>query len=242
MGKTAVITGGARGIGRATALRMAKDVDNIVIIYRSNGGAAEETCRAIENNGANAKAVRLDVADYDEVKEAMAEIIKGFGQIDVLINCAGITKDGLLAIMKESGFDDVVGVNLKGTYNTIRHCTPYFMKQKSGVIINVTSVAGIIGNAGQTNYSASKAGVIGLTKSVARELVSRGVRCNAVAPGFIETEMTASLGKSSEVLESIPMKRMGKAEEVAELISFLASDRAGYITGEVIRIDGGIAI
>ncbi|MDO4176044.1 MAG: 3-oxoacyl-[acyl-carrier-protein] reductase [Bacillota bacterium] len=242
MNKTAIITGGARGIGRAAAIKLAEDAENIVIIYRSNDEAAAATCEEIRAAGAEAKAVKLDVADFDAVKVAMEELKKEFGQIDVLVNCAGITKDGLLAMMKESGFDEVIGVNLKGTYNMIRHCTPYFMKQRKGSIINVTSVSGIIGNAGQTNYSASKAGVIGLTKAVAKELVSRGIRCNAVAPGFIETEMTAGIDENNEMINAIPMKRMGKPEEVAELISFLASDKAAYITGEIIRVDGGIAI
>lgn len=242
MNKTAVITGGARGIGRATAIRLAQDSDNIVIIYRSNDEAAESTCEEIRRAGAGAKAVKLDVADFDGVKAAVADIVKEFGGISVLVNCAGITKDGLLAMMKEEGFDDVIGANLKGTFNMIRHCTPYFMKQREGSIVNVTSVSGIIGNPGQANYSASKAGVIGLSKSVAKELVGRGIRCNCVAPGFIETEMTEGIGENNQLLKAIPMNRMGQAEEVAELIAFLASDKAGYITGEVIKIDGGIAI
>lgn len=242
MNKTAVVTGGARGIGRATAVRLAEDVGNVIIIYRSNDEAAESTCEEIRAAGAKAKAIKLDVSEYDAVKKAVDEIKKEFGSIDILVNCAGITKDGLLAMMREDGFDHVIGVNLKGTFNMIRHCTPVFMKQRYGSIVNVTSVSGITGNAGQTNYSASKAGVIGLTKSVAKELVSRGVRCNAVAPGFIETEMTAGIDENSEMLKAIPMKRMGKAEEIAELIAFLASEKAGYITGEVIRADGGIAI
>lgn len=242
MDKTAVVTGGARGIGRAAAIRLAEDVENIVVIYRSNDEAAESTCEEISAAGAKAKAIKLDVSDYEAVKETIDQIKKEFGRIDILVNCAGITKDGLMAMMKEQGFDDVIGVNLKGTFNMIRHCTPIFMKQKCGSIVNITSVAGIIGNAGQTNYSASKAGVIGLTKSVAKELVSRGIRCNAVAPGFIETEMTAGIDENSEIISAIPMKRMGKAEEIAELIAFLASEKSGYITGEVIRADGGIAI
>ena len=241
MAKTAVITGGASGIGKQTAIRLAQLAENIVVVDRNIDGA-EELIENLQKAGNGAKAISLDVTDFEAVKKAAAEIKKEFGSIDILVNCAGIRKDGLLAMMKEEAFDQVIDVNLKGTFNMVRHCAPIMMKQKSGSIINIASVAGTMGNAGQTNYSASKAGVIGITKSVARELVSRGVRCNAVAPGFVGTEMTAELADNEEVIASIPMKRMGKPEEVAELIAFLASDSSAYITGQVINIDGGMDI
>ena len=191
--------------------------------------------------GRQAIACRADVADFEGIKEAVSEIAKEFGRVDILVNCAGITRDGLIAMMKEENFDAVIGVNLKGTFNMIKHCMPYFIKQRSGKIVNVSSVSGIMGNAGQANYSASKAGVIGLTKSTAKELASRGVCCNAIAPGFIATDMTANLA-DNPLIAQIPMKRMGTAEEAANLIFFLSSPLSDYITGEVIKIDGGIAM
>ncbi len=241
-GKTAVVTGGGSGIGRATALKLAADGADIVIIHMDPEEKVAEVVSEIAALGVRVKEMRLDVSDFAAVKEALAKIIEEFGTIDILINCAGITKDGLIAMMKEENFDAVIGVNLKGTFNMIRHATPYFIKQKSGCIVNVSSVSGMIGNAGQANYSTSKAGVIGLTKSTAKELVARGVRCNAVAPGFVATDMTANLSKNNKLVDMIPMKRMGTAEEVADLIFFLASDKASYITGEIIRVDGGIAM
>ncbi len=241
MAKTAVITGGASGIGKQTAIRLAQMAENIVIVDMNIDNAGELT-EQLRQSGNNPKAVSLDVTDFDAVKQTANEIKKEFGSIDILVNCAGIRKDGLLAMMKEEAFDRVIAVNLKGTFNMIRHCAPIMMKQKSGSIINISSVAGTMGNAGQTNYSASKAGVIGITKSVARELVSRGVRCNAVAPGFVGTEMTAEFADNRDVLDTIPMKRMAEPSEVAELIAFLASDSSSYITGQVINIDGGMDI
>lgn len=241
-GKTAVVTGGGSGIGRATAIKLASDGANIVIIHMDPEEKVAEVLSEIEALGVKAKAIRMDVSDFNAVKETVDDIVKEFGTIDILINCAGITRDGLIAMMKEEGFDAVIGVNLKGTFNMIRHATPYFMKQKSGCIVNVSSVSGIIGNPGQANYSTSKAGVIGLTKSTAKELVGRGVRCNAVAPGFIATDMTANLSKNNKLVDMIPMKRMGTADEVADVIFFLASDAARYVTGEIIKVDGGIAM
>lgn len=241
-GKTAVVTGGGSGIGRATAIKLASDGANIVIIHMDPEDKVAEVLSEIEALGVKAKAIRMDVSDFNAVKETVDDIVKEFGTIDILINCAGITRDGLIAMMKEEGFDAVIGVNLKGTFNMIRHATPYFMKQKSGCIVNVSSVSGIIGNPGQANYSTSKAGVIGLTKSTAKELVGRGVRCNAVAPGFIATDMTANLSKNNKLVDMIPMKRMGTADEVADVIFFLASDAARYVTGEIIKVDGGIAM
>jgi len=241
-GKTAVVTGGGSGIGKATALKLAADGANIVIVHMDPEEKAAEVVSEIEAKGVKAKAIRMDVSDFEAVSGMITEIVEEFGSIDILINCAGITKDGLIARMKEDQFDAVISVNLKGTFNMIRHCTPVFMKQKSGAIVNVSSVSGIIGNPGQANYSTSKAGVIGLTKSTAKELVSRGVRCNAVAPGFIATDMTANLSKNNKLVDMIPMKRMGTADEVADLIFFLASDASSYITGEIIKVDGGVAI
>lgn len=241
-GKTAVVTGGGSGIGKATALKLAADGANIVIVHMDPQEKAAAVVSEIEALGVKAKAIRMDVSDFEAVSGMVSDIVEEFGTIDILINCAGITKDGLIARMKEDQFDAVIAVNLKGTFNMIRHCTPVFMKQKSGAIVNVSSVSGIIGNPGQANYSTSKAGVIGLTKSTAKELVSRGVRCNAVAPGFIATDMTANLSKNNKLVDMIPMKRMGTAEEVADLIFFLASDASSYITGEIIKVDGGVAI
>ena len=241
-GKTAVVTGGGSGIGRATALKLAADGADIVIVHMDPEEKAAQVVGEIEALGVKAKAIRMDVSDFEAVSGMVNDIVEEFGSIDILINCAGITKDGLIARMKEDQFDAVISVNLKGTFNMIRHCTPVFMKQKSGTIVNVSSVSGMIGNPGQANYSTSKAGVIGLTKSTAKELVSRGVRCNAVAPGFIATDMTANLSKNNKLVDMIPMKRMGTAEEVADLIFFLASDASSYITGEIIKVDGGVAI
>ncbi len=241
-GKTAVVTGGSQGIGKVTALKLAAEGANIVIIHMGTEEDAAAACAEIEAFGVKAKALRLDVSDFEAVKAAVADIIGEFGTIDVLVNCAGITRDGLIAMMKEENFDAVINVNLKGTFNMIRHCTPYFIKQKGGAIVNVSSVSGIMGNAGQANYSTSKAGVIGLTKSTAKELVGRGVRCNAVAPGFVATAMTENLSKNNKLVDAIPMKRMATAEEVADVIVFLASDKASYVTGEVIKVDGGIAM
>lgn len=241
-GKVAVITGGSRGIGKATAQKLASLGADIAVVYRSENAAAAELCSELQQQGVKAEPFKLDVSVYDDAKETVDRIMETFGHIDILVNCAGITKDRLIAMMKEDGFDAVINVNLKGTFNMIKHCTPVFMKQRSGKIINLASVSGIIGNAGQANYSASKAGIIGLTKSVAKELAGRGVCCNAVAPGFVETEMTANLSKNNKLVDQIPMKRMGQPEEVAELIAFLASPVSDYITGEVIKIDGGIAI
>lgn len=241
-GKVAVITGGSRGIGKATAQKLASLGADIAVVYRSEDAAAAELCSELQQQGVKAEPFKLDVSVYDDAKETVDRIMETFGHIDILVNCAGITKDRLIAMMKEEGFDAVINVNLKGTFNMIKHCTPVFMKQRSGKIINLASVSGIIGNAGQANYSASKAGIIGLTKSVAKELAGRGVCCNAVAPGFVATEMTANLSKNNKLVDQIPMKRMGQPEEVAELIAFLASPVSDYITGEVIKIDGGIAI
>lgn len=240
MDKTVVVTGGSRGIGKAVALAFAKRGDRVAILDL-NMEAAEETakeCAAL--SGKDAKAYSCQVGDFANCTEVVDSIIKELGGVDVLINSAGITRDTLMLRMKEEEFDAVINVNLKGTFNMIKACYSHFMKKRSGKIINLSSVSGIMGNAGQTNYSASKAGVIGLTKSVAKELASRGVCVNAIAPGFIETPMTESFKDRPEILEAIPMGRMGKPEEIADLAVFLSE--ADYITGEVIRIDGGMAM
>lgn len=241
-GKTAVVTGGSRGIGRAVCLKLAENGADIALIYASSSQSAEEVVNEITALGSHAKAYCCHVQSFEETSETVAQIVKDFGHIDILVNNAGITRDKLMLSMKENDFDDVIDVNLKGVYNMMRHIYPLLAKQKSGKIINISSIAGIIGNAGQTNYSASKAGIIGLTKSAARELAGRGICCNAIAPGFIETDMTVKFADDKAVLDKIPMKRMGKAEEVAKLALFLASDMSDYITGEVIRCDGGMAM
>jgi len=241
-GKIAIVTGGSRGIGRAIALKLASEGANVAILYAGNTEAAETVVHEIEDMGVSAMAIKCDVSDFDACKQAVSAVTETLGAIDILVNNAGITKDTLALKMSETDFDSVVDVSLKGTFNMIRHCYSTFMKRRQGRIINIASISGLMGNAGQANYSAAKAGMIGLTKSIARELAGRNICCNAVAPGFIETEMTASLGDESALLGAIPLKRMGKAEEVANLVAFLASDQASYITGEVIRIDGGLAM
>jgi 3-oxoacyl-[acyl-carrier protein] reductase len=243
-GKTAIITGGSRGIGRAIALAMADQGARIIIIYAGNQAQAEKTCSLIQEKGIEAKAYCCDVADFAAAQKVTDEIIASWGEIDILVNNAGIICDGLVLAMQEAEFDQVLATNLKGAFNMIKHLYKPFMKRRGGRIINISSVVGLTGNAGQANYAAAKAGLIGLTKSVARELAGRRVTCNVIAPGFIATDMTNSL--TDKVKESttaaIPMKRMGKPEEVAALAVFLASDQAGYITGEVIKVDGGLCM
>ena len=241
-GKTALVTGASRGIGRAIALRLAEDGANVAVIYAGSADKAEAVVNEITALGVNAKAYRCNVADSAAVNETVKAVTNDLGKIDILVNNAGITRDGLMLRMKDEDFDAVLDTNLKGAFNMIRACYSGFIRKKSGRIINISSVSGIMGNAGQANYSASKAGVIGLTKSVARELASRGITCNAVAPGFIQTDMTENLGDNNPLLNSIPLGRMGKPEEIAAAVAFLASDSAAYITGEVLKVDGGLAI
>jgi 3-oxoacyl-[acyl-carrier protein] reductase len=240
--RVAVVTGGAGGVGRAIALRLAQDNVNIAIVDLSPG--VDELCSELHRFGVKAGAYRCDVSDFEEVRVVCEKIVADFGGVDILINNAGITKDNLLLRMTEADFDRVIDVNLKGVFNFTKQLAKVLMRSKSGRIINISSVSGIMGNTGQANYSASKAGIIGFTKTVAREFAPRGVTCNAIAPGFIDTEMTAGLPEQvkTSLLGTIPLGRMGKPEEVAELVAFLASGRAGYITGEVIRIDGGLAM
>ena len=239
-GKTAVVTGGSRGIGRAIAYKLASMGADIAVIYAGNAEAAETVCRrCAEETGVKARAYQCDVADFTAVKETVARIRADFGTVHILVNNAGITRDGLLAIMKEEDYDAVVDTNLKGAFNMIRHCAGLFIRNREGCIINITSLAGLMGNAGQCNYSASKAGLIGLTKSAARELAPKGIRCNAIAPGFIATDMTGSQ-TDNPLLGTIPLGRMGEPEDVAEAAAYLAT--AKYVTGEVLRVDGGIAM
>lgn len=239
-GKTAVVTGGSRGIGKAICLKFAENGADVAFLYAGNTVKAEETLKELEALGVKAKAYQCNVADADAAAAVVKEIVKDFGGIQILVNNAGITKDKLVPMMKAADFDAVIDTNLKGVFYMIKGVYPLFLKQKGGKIINISSVSGLTGNPGQANYSASKAGVVGLTKSVAKELASRGVCCNAIAPGFIATEMTEAL-ENDALKEAIPMKRFGEAEEVAKLALFLASEQSDYITGEVIRIDGGLA-
>ncbi|MCM1992307.1 3-oxoacyl-[acyl-carrier-protein] reductase [Oceanirhabdus seepicola] len=243
-GKVAFVTGGSRGIGKAIALKLAEKGANIVINYRRENPELEELKKEIESKGVKALLIQGDVSDFNRVKEMIDEAHKEMGSLDILVNNAGITKDTLLMRMKEEDFDRVIDVNLKGVFNFIKHITPIMMKQRSGRIINMTSVVGITGNAGQLNYSASKAGVIGATKSAARELASRGITVNAIAPGFIETDMTEELSDrvKDAILKSVPLKKMGKPEDVANLVAFLSSDEAAYVTGQIVNVDGGMAM
>lgn len=239
-GKTAIITGGSRGLGAAIACRFASMGADIAIIYSGSHRAAQDICqRCSEESGAKALAYQCDVADFESVKETVAKIKEDFGTAHILVNNAGITCDGLIATMKEEDFDKVIAVNLKGAFNMIRHCTGFFIRNREGCIINISSVSGLMGNAGQSNYAASKAGLIGLTKSVAKELAARNIRCNAIAPGFIATDMTGDQA-DNPLLKMIPLGRMGNPEDVAQAAAYLAV--AAYVTGEVLRIDGGIAM
>ena len=233
---------GAGDIASAIALRLAEDGANVAVIYAGSADKAEAVVNEITALGVNAKAYRCNVADSAAVNETVKAVTNDLGKIDILVNNAGITRDGLMLRMKDEDFDAVLDTNLKGAFNMIRACYSGFIRKKSGRIINISSVSGIMGNAGQANYSASKAGVIGLTKSVARELASRGITCNAVAPGFIQTDMTENLGDNNPLLNSIPLGRMGKPKDIAAAVAFLASDSAAYITGEVLKVDGGLAI
>ena len=242
MNKVAFITGATRGIGRQIAITLAKEGFDIAINYRKENEDLIETKKLVEAQNAKCFTVQGDVSSFEDSERMVNDIIEEFNHIDILVNNAGITKDMLLMRMKKEDFESVIGVNLVGTFNITKNVIPYMMKNRSGRIINVSSVVGISGNAGQTNYSASKAGIIGFTKSLAKEVGSRNILVNAVAPGFIETQMTDVLKEEvkEEITKTIPLKRMGTVEDVANVVKFLASKDSSYITGQVINIDGGM--
>lgn len=242
--KTVFVTGASRGIGKEVALKYAENGYDVIINYVSDKTDVEALEKEFKEKGADTLILKADVSNPEEVQNVVDKAIEKFGKIDVLVNNAGITRDNLLMRMTEEEFDKVLEINLKGTFLVTKAVTKYMMKKRSGSIINLSSVVGVAGNAGQCNYSASKAGIIGFTKSIAKELASRNIRANAVAPGFIETDMTAVLSDSvkESIHNQIPLKRMGKAKEVAELIYFLGSEKSSYITGQVINIDGGMVM
>lgn len=242
MDKCALITGATRGIGKQIAITLAKQGYNIALNYRKENEELENTKKEIEEIGVQVLAVKGDVANFENCEKFVKQVIERFGQIDVLVNNAGITKDMLLMRMKKEDFEQVIDTNLVGTFNVTKNVVPYMMKARSGRIINISSVVGISGNASQTNYSASKAGIIGFTKSLAKEIASRNILVNAVAPGFIETNMTDVLKDDvkQEIAKNIPLKRMGTTQDVANVVKFLASDDSSYITGQVINVDGGM--
>lgn len=243
-GKIALVTGASRGIGKEVALGLAKQGATVIVNYQSSEAKALEVKNEIEANGGKAAIYQCDVADFAKTEEMIQSLIKEYGRIDILVNNAGITRDNLVMKMSEEDFDRVLDTNLKSCFNTIKHMYRQFLKQKSGRIINISSVVGVSGNAGQANYAASKAGIIGLTKSMAKELASRNITVNAIAPGYIETEMTDAMPESAkeQVLSTIPFKRGGKPQDVANAVVFLASDMASYITGQVLHVDGGMVM
>ncbi len=242
--KVALVTGASRGIGKEIALSLAREGAFVIVNYNGSKERAEEVVREIEEMGQKGVSYQCDVADNGACEEMVKDLIKEYGHVDILVNNAGITRDNLVMKMSEAEFDEVLATNLKGTFHTIRHLSRYFLKQRAGKIINISSVSGIMGNAGQANYSASKAGVIGLTKSVARELASRGINVNAVAPGMVDTEMTEVLSEAvkEQMLCSIPLKKMGSTKNIADAVVFLASDKSDYITGQVLVVDGGMTM
>lgn len=241
-GKVALVTGASRGIGRAIALRLAKEGANVAVNYSGSEAAAAETVEAIKALGREAIMIRANVGNADEVNDMFKAVLDQFGQVDILVNNAGITRDNLIMRMKEDEWDDVIDINLKGVFNCIKAATRPMMKQRNGRIINITSVVGVMGNAGQANYVAAKAGVIGLTKTTARELASRNITVNAVAPGFIDTDMTSKLPEDvrSGLMTQIPLGRLGQADDIAQVVLFLASDAANYMTGQTLHVDGGM--
>lgn len=242
--KIVLVTGAGRGIGASIAKRFASEDAEVIVNYSGNDEAAQKTVDEITATGGQAQKYKCSVNDSESVKVMIDEIIKEFGRIDILVNNAGITKDGLMLRMTDEDFDRVIDVNLKGTFNCTKYVSKYMLKQKSGKIINISSVVGLSGNAGQVNYSASKAGIIGITKSAAKELSSRGITVNAVAPGYVDTDMTKVLSDNirNEILKNIPLQRMGNVEDISNCVAFLASEDASYITGQVISVDGGMHI
>lgn len=242
--KTAIVTGSAKGIGKGIATEFARQGAKVVINYCGSKEAALETVEEIKAFGGKAIPYQADISDYEMSKKMMDDIIKEYGKIDILVNNAGITRDNLILRMSESEFDDVIRTNLKGTFNCIKHVTKYMLKNKSGKIINISSISGVNGIAGQANYSASKAGIIGLTKSFAKEMSSKGININAIAPGFIETDMTKVLNDKyvEEIVNTIPSKRVGRPEDIAKAALFLASDMSDYITGQTLMVDGGLGL
>ena len=243
-GKVALVTGASRGIGAAIASKLASLGCDVAINYAGNIQKAEETLNSVKAYGVTAQIYQANVANYEEVEAMTKQIIKDFGHLDIIINNAGITSDNLMMRMDQDSFDSVIDVNLKGTWNVCKSITRPILKQRSGVIINLSSVVGINGNVGQVNYAASKAGVIGLTKSLAKEFASRNIRVNAVAPGYVKSDMTAKLSEeiTEKVLENIPLGQLGEVEDIANAVAFLVSDEARYITGQVLVVDGGMAI
>ena len=242
--KTALITGGSRGIGKAIAVAMAQQGADIAVVYSGNEKAAQETIDELCTLGVRAESYSCNVADFEEVAETVKKIVSHFGTIDILVNNAGITRDNLILMMKKQDFDEVIDTNLKGAFYMTNQVSGVMLRKKKGRIINITSVSGMMGNAGQANYAASKAGVIGLTKTTAKELASRGITCNAIAPGFVETDMAKKLGeeKLAEAKKAIPLGRLGQPEDIANAAVFLAADSASYITGVVLKVDGGLYI
>lgn len=242
--KVALVTGASRGIGSEIAKTLAANGAKVIVNYNGSIESAMQVVDAIKADGGDAYAVKCNVSDFDACKELIDQIIKDEQHLDILVNNAGITRDGLVMAMKEEDFDSVLNTNLKGCFNTIRHASRYFLKQRSGKIINISSVSGILGNAGQANYSASKAGVIGLTKAVAREMASRGINVNAVAPGYVTTDMTEAMNEKAKeaVLAQVPLGRAGSTKDIANAVLFLASPASDYITGQVLSVDGGMAI
>lgn len=241
-GKKAIVTGGSRGIGRAIALKFAKEGADVAIIYASNETSAFETCNEARSFGVNANCYKCDVADFEIVKDTVKQITEDIGEIDILVNNAGVIRDSVVFSMKEEDFDLVLDTSLKGAFHLIKACYYGFVRRRSGKIINITSVSGLYGNAGQANYSSAKAGLIGLTKSVAKELGGRNICCNAIAPGIIDTEMATNIKDDEKRLEAISLKRIGTPEDVANAALFFASDESDYITGEVLKVDGNLAM